>query len=93
MKDCCKVTNPLRRDGTSQPERFPAPLADDYVRIDERSPQDLLNFTQELAREYNFYNTSNEIDGDWAGFFQEDLSFLLSRIATLNLDTYRQFFE
>ncbi len=93
MKECCKVTNPLRRDGTSQPERFPLALAEDYVRIDERSPADLLNFTRQLATQFNYYNGNNAIDGDWAAFFQEDLSFLLARISAMDLDVYRDFFE
>ena len=37
MKNCCNVTNPLRRDGTSQKQRFPLALAESYVQIDERT--------------------------------------------------------
>jgi hypothetical protein len=86
---CCKALNPLRRDGTSQPQRFPLPLGEDYVKIDERSIADILNFTQRLAKEFNYVNGANNADGTWVEFFQEDLSFLLASIAAVDLEEYR----
>lgn len=87
--NCCKALNPLRRDGTSQSQRFPAPLGEDYVKIDERSIADILNFTQRLAKEFNYVNGGNSADGTWVEFFQEDLSFLLASIAAVDLEEYR----
>ncbi|MEM0997095.1 MAG: hypothetical protein AAGN35_08450 [Bacteroidota bacterium] len=92
MNDCCHTQNPLRRDGTSQPQRFPLPLAEDYVQIDERSYTDILNFIRHLAREFNYYNGGNVINGDWTSFFQDDLSFLLAQILKIDLDAYRTAF-
>lgn len=89
---CCKALNPLRRDGTSQPQRFPVPLGEDYVKIDERSVADILNFTQRLAKEFNYVNGGNTADGTWVEFFQEDLSFLLGAIAAVDLEEYRSLF-
>jgi hypothetical protein len=86
---CCKALNPLRRDGTSQSQRFPLPLGEDYVKIDERSIADILNFTQRLAKEFNYVNGGNAQDGTWVEFFQEDLSFLLASIAAIDLEEYR----
>lgn len=93
MSNCCKALNPLRRDGTSQPQRFPLPLAESYVKLDERSISDILNFTGRLAQEFNYYNGANSISGTWVEFFQEDLSFILANIGSLDLEAYRNRFD
>ena len=92
MKECCEITNPLNRDGTSQPQRFPLALAEDYVQIDERTPADLLNFTRRMAEEFNYYNGANSIDGTWAEFYQDDYSFLLAKISEIQRERYRTAF-
>ena len=90
MKNCCNVTNPLRRDGTSQKQRFPLALAESYVQIDERTHADILNFSKALAREINFYNKDDaQPDGNWEPFFQEDLSFVLSEVLLMDLEVYK----
>ena len=60
MNECCNTGNPLHRDGTSQAQRFPLALDENYVRIDERGPAQLLNFTREFAKEIKFYNIENQ---------------------------------
>lgn len=92
MRECCEITNPLNRDGTSQPQRFPLALAEDYVEIDERGTADLLNFSRRMAAEFNYYNGANTIDGTWAEFFQDDYSFLLADISELDRERYRTAF-
>lgn len=92
MKECCEITNPLNRDGTSQPQRFPLALAESYVQIDERGPADLLNFSRRMAEEFNYYNGTDSIDGTWAEFFQDDYSFLLADISELERNRYRTAF-
>jgi hypothetical protein len=92
MSTCCKTINPLRRDGTSQKQRFPLQLAESYVQIDERSHADILNFTRALADEFNFYYANNAVQGTWVEFFREDLSFLLAHITNLGLAPYEAYF-
>jgi hypothetical protein len=89
MSTCCKTINPLRRDGTSQKQRFSLALAENYVRIDERSHADLLNFIRGLALEFNYYAANDAVQGTWVEFFEEDLSFLLSQNLLVNVQEYR----
>jgi len=71
-------------DHTSQAERFPDALAPGHVAIDERRPQDLLAFAAAYAHLLTYYDRRNIPAGDWAAFFDGDVSFLLAQIATTN---------
>jgi hypothetical protein len=58
------------RDGTSQAGRVRAEIAPGYVRLDERSPADLIAFAQGLARYLRWYGPDGEPDGDWSAMFE-----------------------
>lgn len=77
----CKHINPLSRSGTSQQQRQRRALATDYVHIDERTPADLLLFAKALAGQLRFYDLENKLNGDWSGFFSNDVSFLIAILA------------
>ncbi|MCJ8208329.1 hypothetical protein MUY27_01325 [Mucilaginibacter sp. RS28] len=65
------------KDGLSQQERKIAALFPENFRIDEKDGVDLLRYLYELAGEFNFYNTKNEIEGDWRDFFQTNANLLI----------------
>jgi|GEM_PF-965965 len=71
MSSNCNIPHPLKREGTYQFERFPAPLEDGYIDIDERKLTDLLKQSAEFARFVNYYNAQNIHDGNWTAFFEE----------------------
>jgi hypothetical protein len=71
MTDSCNIPHPLKREGTYQFERFPLPLGNDYVQLDERTLADLLKQSAEFARFVNYYSAQNIQDGDWTPFFAE----------------------
>ena len=58
----------VERDGTSQAGRVQRALDPEYVAVDERSAQDLLEFAQAYAQELRYYDERDEPDGDWGGF-------------------------
>ncbi len=56
------------RDGQSQSMRAPRALDPGYVRVDERSPQDLLRFVAKLCRELRFVDPEQPLrELDWSG--------------------------
>lgn len=57
--------------GTKQSERLPRELSGNYVKIDERSFEDLIKQVAEYAKHLHYYNNNNQIDGDWSAFFSE----------------------
>ena len=61
------------RDGTSQTARRQKALQPDYVQIDERSLEDFLAFAREYAKELNFYDENNELQGDWTGLIHPEM--------------------
>lgn len=71
-KDCCDK-NPLRRDGTSQQQRYLKALLPGYIAVDERSIDDLIRFAKQFAQEINYFNINNEIAGDWVKFFEKTI--------------------
>lgn len=81
MRRDCDIPNPLVRHGTSQAERLPAALNPDYIKVDERGPDDLLCFVQRYAALLQYYDSENRPAGDWRPFVEKDVSTVIALIA------------
>ncbi|MEL6537978.1 MAG: hypothetical protein AAFQ98_21350, partial [Bacteroidota bacterium] len=66
------ISNPLQRDGTHQFQRLAQALEEDYVKIEDRSEQELLSYAARLAKHIQYYNAENVPDGDWSVFFEAE---------------------
>ncbi|MCX2742693.1 baseplate J/gp47 family protein [Mangrovivirga sp. M17] len=66
--------------GTTQRSRFFKALNNQYVKIDERSFEDLLVYTKGLSKLINYFNNNNEVDGDWSYFFSDETVILAAII-------------
>ena len=75
-----KINNRIFRDGVSQKDRLLKALEPDYVAVDERDKSDLLSFVQEYATKLNYYDESNNINGDWSRFFAGDVKQMVAYI-------------
>jgi hypothetical protein len=82
----CEVKNPLLRDGTSQAERLLKALDPTYVQVDERQIDDLLRFALKYAEKLNFYDETNQLNGNWYNFLAKDVSVLCANISGTSLD-------
>ncbi|HEX7288864.1 MAG TPA: hypothetical protein VF532_21955 [Candidatus Angelobacter sp.] len=79
-------TNPIVIcDAASQNNRRLKALQDDYACPDDRSLADLLNFGAAYGSLINFYDLSNQVEGDWQNFFQRDPSIVLASMAQVDL--------
>ena len=81
MRRNCDIPNPLVRDGTSQAQRLPGPLDPEYVKVDERGPDDLLCFIQRYAAMLQYYDAENSPAGDWRPFVEQDVSTVIALTA------------
>ncbi len=61
------------RFSTSQDSRLFEGLSFDYVKLDERSLEDLLLFVANFSKLINFYDTNNRVDGDWSDFLNDEI--------------------
>ncbi|MFA0964169.1 baseplate J/gp47 family protein [Roseivirga sp. BDSF3-8] len=66
--------------GTNQDNRQLKALNLDYVKVDERSFEDLLVFSWSFSRLLNYYNGENQPDGDWSHFLTDEAVILASII-------------
>jgi Baseplate J-like protein len=82
----CETKNPLQRDGTSQTERLLSALDPSFVKVDEREVDDLLRFALKYAEKLNFYDNTNNVNGDWYNFLAKDVSVLCANISGADLD-------
>jgi hypothetical protein len=80
--------NALKRDGSSQTGRFPAALAKDYFKIDERGLEELLDFTVRLAAEVKFHGVTVG-EPDWQPFFKNDPSVVLAQVIRYPLGEWK----
>lgn len=65
MSKLCDNSNPLFRDGTSQQQRLIKALLPDYVSVDERDMNDLIEFVNKFTSLIQYYNINNQPDGTW----------------------------
>jgi len=63
----------INRDGTSQIQRFLKALDPACVPIDDRSASDWLNYIKTISSEINYYNLTDQTEGDWSSFFSKPL--------------------
>lgn len=72
------------RDGASQLQRLMAELQDGFVKVDERSLEDLLEFAKQYAHSVLYYDhqapLANKVNGDWTDFFSFDTAQLLQQL-------------
>ncbi|WP_149695989.1 hypothetical protein [Chitinophaga sp. CF418] len=78
------------RDGVSQTERKLEALLPSYVKIDERSKEDLLLFLSNLSSQFNYFNFQHEIEGDWKDFIQADVLIMIIAISRLDFTSWQQ---
>ena len=76
----CQNKNLLQHGGTSQDERALPGLREDYVRLDEQTIADLLQYARRYAGRVEHYDLREVLTGDWSPFFDSDVSI---RIAAL----------
>lgn len=80
-------------DGMTQDERRIIALDPGYIKIDDRKISDLLKFISDFSGQVNFYNESNQIDGDWQDFLKSDINILVLLITEFDLTSHLIQFE
>lgn len=79
--------HPLKRNGTSQAERFPFALEPDYVKLDERSLTDLIQQSAEYSKYIAYYQNNDSVRVDnWQSFFKEIYDFDAQKCKFEHLD-------
>jgi hypothetical protein len=76
------------QDGISQLERQLESLMPDYVKVDERSPHELLQLLARLSSQFNYYDFQDRPDGTWEEFFHADLLVMLITATSLDFTRY-----
>ena len=64
--------NPLVRDGDSQNDRLLKALMPDYVKVDERSRNDLVCFAKKYAKLIQYYDKNHLRTSSWEVFFNDE---------------------
>jgi hypothetical protein len=81
------------KNGLSQHERRIASLFPENNPVDDKDPLSLFRYMYNLASEVNFYNSKNEIDGDWQDFFIASTDLVLYLISAANFSESLTRFE
>jgi hypothetical protein len=76
------------KDGFSQSDRLLRMLLPENIEIDSGDPAALMLRAARTAVQFNYYNSANEIDGDWQGFFLSDFNILALMISALDYGPY-----
>lgn len=89
MSNCSENKNPLQRSGTSQLQRLLPGLSEGYVQIDENGFDNWIVFAAQFGQYIKYYNLANDTVGNWAPFFNNDISALLGSIAVQEVNIYK----
>lgn len=83
MPEFHNIPHPLVRDGRSQEQRSIAALMPDYVKVDERSQEDILNFLFKYAEQLLLYQEQNGVVNvrDWQFFFSHSTPIQIALIS------------
>ena len=92
MKESCKHSNPLKREGTTQSGRVQSALDPKRVVLHELKPGDWLKFAFDYAEQINYFAAENaqEPSGNWQQFFdrQEELADFVNDYTEGNADPF-----
>lgn len=89
MSNCSENKNPLQRSGTSQLQRLLPGLSEGYVQIDENGFDNWIVFATQFGQYIKYCNLADELSGNWAPFFNNDISALLGSIAVQEVNIYK----
>ena len=93
MANNCLDNDLLKYSGTGQLQRILNSLLNDFVNVDERSAADLILFTKKYGAYLNYFDTTNNIVGDWQNFMANDVSVIIAGIADLDTKDFTPFIE
>ena len=62
-------------------------LDPDNLAIDDRNTEDLILYVKKLSKHVNYFNNTNNVEGDWSTFFSEE-TFLLAEISNFEINKY-----
>jgi hypothetical protein len=65
----------------------------DYVKVDERSYTDLIQFTIDYASKIQFWDVFNRRSGDWTSFMEKGQASIYTNIANTNTSKYKEEFD
>ncbi len=85
MSNCKTHIETHKTKGKTQLNRAPRALNSEFVKIDERTIEDLIVATNKLSSHLNFYNNENVVLGNWSSFFGWESTSILAQIATLDI--------
>jgi hypothetical protein len=83
----CEKLNPLSRDGTSQLQRMIDALHPSYIKVDERSFEDILIYLRKYSEYLKYVDSTDENtkDSNWLEFIENDITIIISEIIKTDL--------
>jgi hypothetical protein len=85
MSDCKVDLATHKKPGRTQIGRDPKALDRKFIKIDERSIEDLIVSTCKMSYYINYYNADNTIIGKWDRFFAWESTSILAQISSLDI--------
>ncbi|HVX49774.1 MAG TPA: hypothetical protein VHB48_06435 [Chitinophagaceae bacterium] len=93
MANTCLDTNLSAYSGTSQAQRDLQALDSKFAQVDERSEADLVLFAKKYGYYLNYYDITNNINGDWQGLMGRDAAVGIAYLAGWPAKDYNPFID
>jgi hypothetical protein len=93
MYNCDTDIKTHKKKGSKQSERLLKALQPSFFRLDERSIADLIESTNKLSGQINFYDENNVLSRRWDTFFQWETTSILAQISQIDINSLIKDFQ
>jgi len=87
MAKCDADIHTHKTAASQQSDRMPAALRTDFIHLDERGIADLIESTNKLSEQINFFDSNNVLANRWGSFFKWETTSILAQVSKLDIDS------
>ncbi|MDW3194753.1 MAG: hypothetical protein R8G66_20405 [Cytophagales bacterium] len=88
-----KTHTNIKHEGTTQKQRLPEALAEDFVKMEDRTKYARIRYLYEISKYVKFYDETNKENGRWSRLLEMDEIIPLAEVRSLDVKTFQDQFS
>ncbi len=82
----------IKHEGTTQKQRLPGALAEDFVKMEDRTKYSRIRYLYEISKHVKFYDETNKVNGRWSRLLEMDEIVPLAEVRRVDIKEYQDQF-
>lgn len=83
----------IKHEGTTQKHRLPEALADEFVKMEDRTKYSRIRYLYEISKHVKFYDETNSENGRWSRLLEMDEIVPLAEVRRIDVKDYQDQFS